>query len=52
MLAITCIFFIQYDIRFDVRYLVPYRDISPGIRYPVYNFADQYIADIWYLKHC
>jgi len=34
------------------RCLVPYRDISPGIQYPVYNFADRYIADIRYLKHC
>ena len=34
------------------RYLVPYRDISPGIRYPVHNFGAWYIVDIRYLKHC
>ena len=45
MYAITYIFFA----RNDIRYLVPYHDISLGIRYPIYNFADRYIADIRYL---
>jgi len=49
--GITCIFFIWYDVWFDIRYLVPYRDISLDIRYSVYNFGDWYIADIQYLKH-
>ena len=31
--------------------LIPYRNISPGIRYPIYNFTNRYISDIWYLKH-
>jgi len=51
MWAITCIFFIRYDVRNDVRYLVLYRDMTPDIRYPVYNFAHPYIANIQYLKH-
>ena len=42
--------FIQYDVRDDVQYLVPYRDISPGIWYLIYNFANRYIADIRCLK--
>ena len=44
-------FFIPYDIWCDVQYLVSYHDISPGIRYLIYNFVDWYIADIRYLKH-
>jgi len=51
MYAITCILFIRYGIRNDIQYLITYRDISPGIWYPIYYFADRYIADIWYLKH-
>ena len=51
MWTITCILFIEYDIRYDIWYLVPYRNISSGIQYPVYNFIDRYIADIRYSKH-
>jgi len=54
-MTLNLVYVVSYDLcrqsEFDVRHLVPYHDISPGIRYPVYNFADRYIADIQNLKH-
>lgn len=48
MYIISYIFFNYYDIR----YLVSYIAASPITWYPVYNFVNQFVTSIRYLKHC